>query len=166
MRRSRPSEEQIIEILHQVELGVTVRETCHRNGIARETFYRWRRKYGGMNVSQAMRLTQLEDENRRLRKLVADLRVDRQALKDALSREVVSLAGRRALIRGWRRAFGLSERRACRLAGVDRSTLRYQRRSPPAAGSGAQNPGDGGAHPSSPGAPPAGSGQPSVLAVP
>ncbi len=139
MRQSRPTEEQIVAILNQVERGTSVREACRQNEIARETFYRWRRKYGGMNASQAQQVKRLEDENRRLKKLVEDLRLDREALKEALLQEVVTLAKRRALIRHWRQTFALSERRACRLAGVDRSTLRYQRREPQAARSAAQD---------------------------
>ncbi len=87
MRRSRFSEEQIIGILKQAEAGRKVTDLCREHGISQETIYRWRRKYGGLDVSDAKRLRQLEDENRKLKKLVADLSLDKEALKDVLGRK-------------------------------------------------------------------------------
>ena len=87
MRKSRYSEEQIIAVLREAEGGRKVPELCREHGIAQDTFYRWRRKYGGMEVSDARRLKELEEENRKLRKVVADLSLDKEALKDALSRK-------------------------------------------------------------------------------
>ena len=87
MKRKRFSEEQIVKILQEGERGRKTPELCRAHGIAEQTYYRWRRKYGGMAVSDAKRLRQLEDENRRLKKLVADLSLDKEALQDALSRK-------------------------------------------------------------------------------
>ena len=87
MRKSRFTEEQIIATLQEVEQGRKVAEVCRDRGIAPDTYYRWRRKYGGMEVADARRLKQVEDENRRLKKLVADLTLDKEALKDALGRK-------------------------------------------------------------------------------
>jgi putative transposase len=87
VRKSRFSEEQIIGILKEAEGGRAVKDLCRDHGVSQETFYRWRRKFGGMEVSDARRLKQLEDENRRLKKLVADLTLDKEALKDALGRK-------------------------------------------------------------------------------
>ncbi len=87
MRKSRSSEEQIIKILQESEAGRKVPDLCRDHGISQETFYRWRRKYGGLEVNDAKRLKQLEDENHKLKKLVADLSLDKEALKDALSRK-------------------------------------------------------------------------------
>jgi putative transposase len=71
MRKSRYSEEQIIRVLRQVESGQKVKDVIREHGISEQTYYRWKSKYGGMDVSDAQRLKQLESENRRLKKLVA-----------------------------------------------------------------------------------------------
>jgi putative transposase len=81
MRKSRFSEEQIIKILKEKEAGAKLADLCRRHGISEQTFHRWRAKFGGMEVNDARRLKQLEDENRRLKHLVADLTLDNQALK-------------------------------------------------------------------------------------
>lgn len=82
MRRSRFSEEQIIGVLKQVEAGMKVAEVCRQLGISEATFHRWRAKYGGLGVSEAKRLRRLEDENRRLKQLVAELTLDKKALEE------------------------------------------------------------------------------------
>jgi putative transposase len=82
MRKSHFSEEQILNILNQVEAGQKVAEVCREYNISVATFYRWRAQYGGLTLDQLRRLRQLEDENRRLKHLVADLTLDNQALKD------------------------------------------------------------------------------------
>ena len=87
MKRSRFSEEQIIGILKQAENGRPVAELVRENGITETTFYRWRRKYGGMEVSDARRLKELEEENRKLKRMVADLALDIVALKDIVSKK-------------------------------------------------------------------------------
>lgn len=80
------SEEQIIGILKQVEAGRTVIEVCRQHGVGESTFYKWKSKYGGMEVNEARRLKSLEDENSRLKRLLADAMLDNAALKDALSK--------------------------------------------------------------------------------
>ena len=81
MKRSRFTEEQIIGFLKRHEAGAKIQELCREAGITDGTFYNWKAKYGGMDVSEAKRLRTLEDENRRLKQIVADLTLDNQALK-------------------------------------------------------------------------------------
>ena len=87
MRRSKFSEEQIIGTLKQVESGRAISELIRELGITETTFYRWRRKYGGMEVSDARRLRELEEENRKLKRMVADQALDIMALKDVVSKK-------------------------------------------------------------------------------
>jgi putative transposase len=84
MRRSRFSEEQIVGILKEQEAGGQTAELCRRHGISEQTFYTWKKKYGGMDVSEAHRLKQLEDENGRLKRLVADQALDNVMLRELL----------------------------------------------------------------------------------
>ena len=84
MRTSKYTDEQIAFALKQVETGTSIKEVIRNMGITEQTFYRWKRKYGGMIPSDVRRLKQLEEENRQLIKLVADLSIDKQLLQDAL----------------------------------------------------------------------------------
>lgn len=82
MKGKRYSEEQIVRILKEVEGGKPVAEVCREHGVSEQSVYRWRTKFGGMDVSDVQRLKQLEDENSRLKKLVADQALDIQLLKE------------------------------------------------------------------------------------
>ncbi len=88
MGASRFSEEQIIGILREHEAGAKTPEVCRRHGISEATFYKWKAKYGGMGGSEAKRLKALEEENRRLKKLLAESMLDNAALKDLLGKNV------------------------------------------------------------------------------
>jgi putative transposase len=87
MRKSRFSEEQIITIIREYEAGAQVAELCRRHGVSSTTLYKWKAKYGGMTVSEAKRLRVLEDENRRLKHLLAEAMLDNQALKGLLTKK-------------------------------------------------------------------------------
>jgi putative transposase len=91
MKKSRHSEEQIIGVLKQMEAGRKVAEVAREVGVSEATLYTWKSKYGGMEVSEARRLRALEEENRRLKQLVADLSLDREALKVVIRKNGWSL---------------------------------------------------------------------------
>lgn len=88
MKKSRYTEEQIAFALKQAEVGISVEEVCRRMGISDATFYTWRKKYGGLGPSELKRLKQLEEENAKLKRLVADLSLDKAMLQDVLSRKL------------------------------------------------------------------------------
>jgi putative transposase len=87
MKRKRFTEEQIIGVLREHELGTKTADLCRKHGISEATFYNWKSKFGGLDVSEARRLKQLEGENARLKKLLADSMLDNAALKDVLSKK-------------------------------------------------------------------------------
>jgi putative transposase len=86
MKRKRFTEEQIIGVLKEAAAGAKTLDLCRRHGVSEQTFYRWKTKYGGLEVAEVRRLRQLEDENGRLKRLVADLTLDNQALKGLLAK--------------------------------------------------------------------------------
>ena len=87
MKRSRFSEEQIIGVLREQEAGMKVSDLCRKHGISEPTFYAWKSKFGGMSVTDARRLKQLEEENTRLKKLLAEAMLDNAVLKDITARK-------------------------------------------------------------------------------
>ena len=87
MKRKRFTEEQITYALRQAENGTPVAEICRKLGVTEQSFYRWKRKYQGMGIAELRRLKQLEKENRELKKLVADLSLDKQMLQDVLKKK-------------------------------------------------------------------------------
>lgn len=86
--KKRFSEEQIAFALRQHENGTTVAEIVRKMGITEQTFYRWKKKFGGLGIAELRRLKQLEEENRKLKQLVADLSLDKQILQDVLSKKL------------------------------------------------------------------------------
>jgi putative transposase len=87
MKRSRFSEEQIIAILKEQEAGVSVADLCRKHGVSDASIYKWKAKFGGMEVSEARRLRRLEDENAKLKRMLADAMLDNVALKDLLGKK-------------------------------------------------------------------------------
>ena len=88
MKKSQYSEEQIAYALQQAEHGTSVKEVIRKMGITEQTFYRWKKKYGGLGATELRRLKHLEEENRQLKRLVADLSLDKAMLQDVLSKKV------------------------------------------------------------------------------
>ena len=88
MKKSKFTEEQIAFALKQAESGTRVEEVCRKMGISQATFYAWRKKFGGLGVSELRRLRQLEEENRKLKQLVADLSLDKAMLQDVLQKKL------------------------------------------------------------------------------
>ena len=88
MTRKRHTEEQIIAVLKDAQAGIGVQELCRKHGISDATFYKWRTKYAGLEVSDVKKLRQLEDENRRLKQISADLLLENRALKDVIAKKL------------------------------------------------------------------------------
>jgi putative transposase len=88
MKKSRFSEQQIAFILKQADDGISIEEVCRKAGISQQTYYRWRKKYAGLMPSELRRLKQLEEENNRLKRMVADLSLDKEMLQDVIRRKL------------------------------------------------------------------------------
>ena len=87
MKRTKFSEQQIITILKEAESGLKVADLCRQHGMGQSTFFKWKSKYGGLEVSELRRLKQLEDENHKLKRMFADLSLEHHALKDVMSKK-------------------------------------------------------------------------------
>ncbi|MEH7845959.1 IS3 family transposase [Rhizobium laguerreae] len=128
MKRNRFTDEQIIGILKEHEAGTPVSELCRKHGVSDASIYKWKAKFGGMEVSEAKRLKTLEDENTKLKRLLADAMLDNAALKDLFGKEVVTPAAKRKAVAHLMSHHGMSERRACKVIGFCRMTVRYETR--------------------------------------
>jgi len=143
MKRTRFTEEQIIGILTEHEAGAKCADLCRKHGMSEGTFYNWKAKYGGMTVSDARRLKALEDENARLKKLLAEQMLDGENIsaigprtmverdERAAGKKIVRPAVKREAVAHLRTELGLSERRACKIVGADRKMIRYRSARPP-----------------------------------
>ena len=128
MTRQRPTEEPIIAVLNDALAGVSVEDLCRKHGISDATFYTWRTQYAGLAVSDVKHLRQLEDENRRLKQLVAEQARDIQALKASTAKKLVRPQAKRTAATWLGARLGLSQRRVCQLVARDRNTRRDQSR--------------------------------------
>ena len=131
MKRSRFTEEQIIGILKDHQAGRTAKELCRKHGISDATFYKWRSKYGGMEVSDARKLKSLEDENRKLKKLLAELMLDQATLREMLGKKLLTPGSRKSAV-----TWAIRQRRAIRsvepvsLVGLDPKAYRRKSERP------------------------------------
>jgi putative transposase len=122
MKRSRFTEEQIIQILREQESGVAVMDLFRKHGLSSLTFYKWKAKFCGLHVFEARRLKALEDENAKLKRMLADAMLDSVALKE----KMVTPAAHREAAGYLRSSYEMSQRRAGRVITTDRSSVRYQ----------------------------------------
>ncbi|WP_370008943.1 IS3 family transposase [Sinorhizobium fredii] len=126
MKTSKFTEAQIAFILRQAEEGTPIAEVCRKAGISDATFYNWRKRYGGMMPSEVKRMRQLEEENNRLKKIVADLTLDKVMLQDVIKRKPLRPARRRRLVDEVRKDWKVSIRRACATLLIDTSLYHYK----------------------------------------
>ncbi|MDD5089183.1 MAG: IS3 family transposase [bacterium] len=129
MSTKRYKPEQIVNLLRQIEVeianGKTTPQACRDAQITAQTYYRWRKEFGGLKLDQAKRLKELEKENSRLKRLVAELSLEKQVLREVAPGKLLSPERRRCAAEHAREEYGLSERQACRLLGQWRGTQRY-----------------------------------------
>lgn len=125
------TEEQILAALHEGESGTKVAEICRRLGISQATYFLWKKKYAGLGLNEVRELRQLRDENAKLKRLVADLSLDRHILQEIVQKKVVKPRQRRTLTHWAQECYQLSERRAAGLLVMSRSTLRRKSRRDP-----------------------------------
>ncbi|TPL78845.1 IS3 family transposase [Mesorhizobium sp. B2-3-13] len=121
----------MIAVLREHEAGAKAGDLARKHGVSEATLYNWKAKYGGMDVSDAKRLKALEDENAKLKKLLADQMLEASALRELLFKKMVGPAAKREAVAHLQAVMGLSERRACSFVGADRKMIRYQSRRPP-----------------------------------
>ncbi|WP_276200630.1 IS3 family transposase [Chelatococcus sp. XZ-Ab1] len=131
MKRKRFTEEQIIAVLREHEAGAKAGDLARQHGVSEATLYNLKAKYGGMDVSDAKRLKALEDENAKLKKLLADQMLEASALRELLFKKMVGPAAKREAVAHLQAVMGLSERRACSFVGADRKMIRYRSCRPP-----------------------------------
>ncbi|EQB9156453.1 IS3 family transposase [Morganella morganii] len=128
MKKTRYTEEQIAFALKQAETGTRVEEVCRKMGISEATFYNWKKKFGGMGVTELRRLKQLEEENQRLKRLVADLSLDKEMLQEVIKKKVLRPAQKREAVTWLLEAYRIGLRRGCRLMMQSRTVYHYQSR--------------------------------------
>ncbi|MBK8158767.1 MAG: IS3 family transposase [Rhodospirillaceae bacterium] len=131
MKKRRFTEEQIIAVLREHEAGAKTADLARKHGVSEATLYNWKAKFGGLDVSEAKRLRALEDENGKLKRLLADSMLDASALRELLGKKMVRPAAKREAVAFLKGRFQISERRACSVIAADRKMIRYCSRRPP-----------------------------------
>ncbi|AWH89658.1 IS3 family transposase [Limnobaculum parvum] len=126
MRKIRFTEHQIIAVLKSVEAGRTVKDVCRETAISEASYYNWKAKYGGMEAADIKKIKDLEDENRRLKQMFADLSLECRALKDVIEKKPLKPAIKRELVGYLTTQFTMSIRQACRTLSLSRTVFRYQ----------------------------------------
>ncbi|HAT3652543.1 TPA: IS3 family transposase [Raoultella ornithinolytica] len=126
MRKARFTEHQIITVLKSVEAGRTVKDVCREAGISEASYYNWKAKYGGMEAADIKKLKDLEDENRRLKQMSADLSLENRALKDVIEKKTLKPAIKRELVNRMAEHFAMSIHHACRTVSLSRTVYHYQ----------------------------------------
>ncbi|HCI6751867.1 TPA: IS3 family transposase [Klebsiella quasipneumoniae subsp. quasipneumoniae] len=126
MRKARFTEHQIIAVLKSVEAGRTVKDVCREAGISEASYYNWKAKFGGMEASDIKKMKDLEDENRRLKQMFADLSLECRALKDVIEKKPLKPAIKREPVSYLTAQFAMSLRQACRILSLSRTVFRYQ----------------------------------------
>ncbi|MCS2164480.1 IS3 family transposase [Scandinavium manionii] len=126
MRKARFTEHQIITVLKSVEAARTVKDVCREAGISEASYYNWKAKYGGMEASDIKKMKGLEDENRRLKQMFADLSLENRALKDVIEKKPLKPAIKRELVSYVKEMFSMSVRQACRRLSLSRTVYFYQ----------------------------------------
>jgi putative transposase len=125
--KKRYAEEQIVHALGRAAAGEMATDVCRETGMSEQTFYRWKKKYADIGVEELRMLRQLEAENRRLKRLVADLTLDKMMLQEVIRKNIAKPTRKRPMVEYLRLGFGVSERRACRVIAIDRASYRYRR---------------------------------------
>jgi putative transposase len=125
MKQSRFTEERIIAILREQEAGSKTGDVCRKHGISSATFYKWKAKYGGLDVSEARRLKVVTDENAKLKKLLAEGDARQRHVEGSQFKKMVTPVARRQAVAHLCSSFEVSQRRACEVIGADRSSVRY-----------------------------------------
>jgi len=126
MMKKRYTQDQVIAILKESRAGLKTPALCNKYGISEATFYHWKSKFGEMTASEAKKVNLLEQENRRLRRLLADATLDNETLKDFLRQEVANPQAKRAVVRTLTTNHDMAVSRACGLIGLSRSLFYYE----------------------------------------
>src|SRR5215213_7310758 len=130
MRKSRFTEEQIIKVLKEHAAGLSAGDVCRKHGISDATFYKWRSRFGGMEISDARKLKALEEENRKLKKLLAETMLDPSTLKEMLAKKLLTPSLRKRAVTWAVKEKSYSQRRACRLVSLHPKTYRHKSKRP------------------------------------